>query len=180
MNVTWIDAIIKRIAMLWPFVRVHEWERGLKMRYGRVVGVLEPGVHGAWWWFEEIEVDSVVEQTINLPTQSVTTSDGRGVTFSANIIFEVRDVRAKYTKVHEFEKSVNAVAMMHLARKVRRWTRDDLMLHQKALERSLRETLSTRAGKWGVTIVDVALTDLVESRMFRHYGDPLVGQSSAS
>jgi hypothetical protein len=67
---------------------------------------------------------------------------------------------------------MEGLAMVHLAQKVRDYTWPELVAHQKDLERSLKNTLTTRVKKWGVEIVEVGLTDLVRSRSYRLFGDP--------
>lgn len=171
----WIEAIFSRLAELWPFVKVHSYQQGVRFRCGKDVARCAPGVHFAFWWFEEIMVVDVVEQSINLPTQSVTTHDNVAVTFSANILYEVEDARVMYTSVQDFDDSLTAAAMNHLAQKVRAWSWDELVDGQRDLEKSLKGTLSTRAARWGVKITDVAFTDMARARVYRWYGDPMMG-----
>jgi regulator of protease activity HflC (stomatin/prohibitin superfamily) len=169
---TWIDAILSRIAELWPFVRVNTYQRGVRFRAGRNPTELAPGIHFAVWWFDDVHVVDVAEQPINLPTQTVTTRDDVPVTFSANVTYEIADVVQMYTSVQDFEDSINAIAMIHLAQRVRDWTWVELVEGQKELERSLKGTLTTRADRWGIKIIAVGFTDMVRARVHRLYGDP--------
>lgn len=173
----WIDALLSRIAELWPFARVRTWERGVRFRYWPwlkhpSVEVVAPGIWFAFWWFEEVLAESVVQQTQNLPTQSITTKDDVAVSFSMNFLYEVTDIEAKCTKVHDFDESLVNLAMLHLAKRVRRVRWPYLRDHQARLERSIRRALEKQTSEWGVRIVDVGLTDMVRARQYRLYGDP--------
>ena len=128
---SWIEALLNRIADLWPFVRVAVWERGVRTSFvpfkGAVVTVLEPGVHRCLWWFEEVMLQVIIEQVYNLPTQSVTCKCGAAATISVNFSFEVTDAKAAVTAVHDLPDSLNGLAMMHVAKKLRDWSWDELI-----------------------------------------------------
>lgn len=172
---TWLELLAQYVRQLWPFWIVKSFEQGVRFRFGRDVAQLGPGVYFAWWWFEEIETVIVVPRVINLPSQSITTSDRVAVTFSANIEFAIDNARDYYCKVTDFDHSLRNAAMGHLARKIRDWTVVELAEHQNELERSLERTLTTYVREWGVTIRDVRLTDLVPTAGYRLFGDPGVG-----
>jgi regulator of protease activity HflC (stomatin/prohibitin superfamily) len=169
-----IESILSRLEQLWPFVRVKTYQRGVRFRGGKAPVELQPGVHFAIWWFDEVLIVDVTSQPINLPTQSITTKDGVPVSFSANVIYRVTDPVTMLTAVSDFDDSVTAIAMNHLAKRVREQSMDELRTGQDALEKSLEGTLHTRVKKWGVEIEAVGLTDLVQARAYRLLGDPVV------
>lgn len=175
---SWIEAILNKLAELWPFVRIAAFERGVRTTYlpwkGIRVDVLEPGVHLALWWFQQIVEQIVVEQPENLPTQTVTCKDGTPATLSVNFVYEVVDAEAAVNNVAHLATSLQARAMMQVAKKARGWTWPELVEKQTDLERSIRETLTTRAKDWGIRITDVGITDLAHARAYRFFGDPPV------
>lgn len=172
---SWIGELLSRLAELWPFVRIPPFQRGVRTTYlpfrGIRVDVLEPGVHLQLWFFQFIHEQTVVEQVYNLPPQSVTLKDGAQVTLSANFAYEVTDAEAAANNVFDLPDSIQGLAMMQIGKKLREWTWEELMSHQSDLERSVRDTLTTRAKEWGVKVTAVGITDLVKARAFRLYHD---------
>lgn len=172
---SWIADILNRIAELWPFRRVMVFQRAVRTCFvpfrGVRVTVLGPGIARAIPWFDSVEIRDVQEDSVNLPTQSVTTKDDVAVTFSASFMYEIEDVKASVFDVREFASSLQDLSLMHLAERVRGWTWTELLERQKDLEDSLRGTLTTRAKRWGIRITKVGLTDLVKARQFRHFGE---------
>jgi regulator of protease activity HflC (stomatin/prohibitin superfamily) len=167
------DRILDTLKALWPVVLVYEYQAGVRFRLGRYVGTVPPGWYWCWWWVDELERVTVVEQSVNLPTQSVATRDGRNISFSANLTYEIADAGLYFTKVQDFERSLVDQAMIHLAQRVREF--DDFpTLHaaQRELERSLKDTMTTRVKRWGVQITGVGLTDLTPARVYRLLSDP--------
>lgn len=174
----WLEAALNKLAELWPFVRIAQYERGVRTTYipfrGIRVEVLEPGPHLRLWWFQTVTELTVVEQTSNLPTQTVTCKDGTPATLSVNFVYEVTDAEAAVNNVTQLDDSLNARAMIQVAKKLRGWTWAELIERQGDLEKSIRETLTTRAKEWGIRITDVGITDLVQAKTFRFFGDPPV------
>ena len=168
---SWLELLAHYLRQVWPLWIVKSFQQGIRFRNGRDVALLRPGVYFAWWWFEEIEAVNVVPRVINLPSQTITTKDGKTVTFSANVEFHIENARAYYCAVYDADHSLRNAAMGHLARKIREWTLDELQTHQSDLERSLERTLTTYVKDWGVVIRDVRLTDLTASRGYRLFAD---------
>lgn len=171
---SWIEVLANYARNVWPFWVVNSFESGVRFRFGRDRELLGPGVYFAFWFFEEIVTITVTTQVINLVAQSIVTADRVAVTFSANIEFSISDARANYCKVTDFDHSLRNAAMGQIARRVRTWTFEELVTHQADLERSLERSLTAYTAEWGVQIQDVRLTDLVPTRNYRLFGDPLV------
>lgn len=153
---------------LWPVRVIYSYQRGVRFWKGRVnEAQLEPGLHLVCPYFGEIQIVNVAEDYLDLAVQSITTKDGKSVSFSANVGFTITDAVQNFCNIQDFESNMGRAATNHLARKVRGWTWDELCEYQTELERSLRETLTTKARKWGVTILEVGLTDLVQARQYR-------------
>lgn len=170
---TWnlVDLIANNLLALLPLKIIHSFERGVKFHLGTDVAELGPGIHLFIPFFQSIEVIHVVPEVVNLPTQSLTTVDGHHISFSANIEFEVHDARAMFVGVQDFQSSLMNMAMNHLAYRVREWTWQELREGQRELERSMKDTLTTRVKKWGVTVLSVGITDLVEAQTYRIFGE---------
>jgi regulator of protease activity HflC (stomatin/prohibitin superfamily) len=100
----------------------------------------------------------------------LTTKDNHKITFSANALWAITSVLKYWTKVHDPHDNLMRVAEGFLAREIRDLTYDELLQNQETLEQALLLALRKQAQKWGVSIKDVWLTDLVEARPFRIFG----------
>ena len=172
----WIDAVISKILWLWPWKLVQPYQRGVRVCFIPFRGVkltllADPGIVRAIPWFDSVYIMDVQEDSVNLATQSVTTTDDVAVTFSGSFMYEIEDVQAALFNVKEFTSSLQDLGIMHLSERVREQSWAELRVAQKELERSLKGTLETRAKKWGVRITKVGITDLVKARQFRHFGE---------
>lgn len=184
----WIQALIDYAGKLWPFERVDPWERGILITYGvkdwritlkglvplpafTATESIGSGTHFVVWYFQHIEKESTTPQVMDLLIQTVTTRDGREVSFSVNIEYEIEDVETNLLKVHAFASSLEAACRIHLAKRVRKLSLAELIEKQDWLEERLAETLTTRARRWGAKINEVGFTDLAVSKVYRLMGD---------
>lgn len=174
---SWIDAIISNlkelVAFFAPFRIIKVYERGVVLRFGVPHRVMEPGWN--WLWplnIEYVQEIVVVEQTMDLMVQSITTKDDISATFSVNLVYCVVDPTLYHTAVTDFDRSAEGYARLHLAKRVREKSWAELLEDQKALEASLKGTLSTRLAKWGAEVVDAGFTDLTKARPYRLFMDP--------
>lgn len=174
---SWIEALVSNIkelfAFLAPFRVIKVYERGVVLRLGIPHRVMEPGWR--WMWpckIEEVAEVVVVEQTMDLMVQSITTKDDVSATFSVNVVYCVSDPIKHHTAVTDFERSAEAYARIHLSQRVRERTWRELLDDQKKLEISLEGTLSTRLAKWGTDVVSVGFTDLTKARPIRLFTEP--------
>jgi regulator of protease activity HflC (stomatin/prohibitin superfamily) len=160
--------LLDNLRELWPVKIIHSYERGVRFKMGQVTEPqLMPGWYLFWPFFWSIYEVSVVEDVLDLPSQSITTKDGKMVTFSANVSYEVTDAVALWTEVQDFEVNLARVACGHLALKVREWEWIELQAKQKELESSLKGTLTTRVKSWGVRVLECRLTDFVQAKQIR-------------
>lgn len=170
---------------LWNFLKelqplriVYSFEQGVYFRNGQISRwapempemALPPNVYAVIPFFDDIEKVNIQEDTIDLPMQSITTKDGKPITMSWNVEFQVVDAVRHFMAVQDFGENLPRKAARHIASKVREWTMDELLRSQKKLEESLTGTLQTATKDWGVKILKVGLTDLVQAKPYRFIG----------
>lgn len=175
---TWIEALVANVREWIDFIRPfripRDYERFVVFRMGLFHRVMGPGF--GWMWpfgVEEAELVDIREETGNPANQSVTTKDGKTVTFGCNLVYRVVDPQKYQCEVLNFDVSLGTYAMTYLHKRVREQDSADLLMNQKDLERSLEGTLSTRLKKWGAEIVSVGFTDFVIAKQYRIFGDTI-------
>jgi regulator of protease activity HflC (stomatin/prohibitin superfamily) len=179
---TVVEHIFANFEKLLPFQILKSYEMGVRWTWGRNPRQLGPGPHWRLPLLHSILAYDIVDEVMNLPTQSVITKDGKAVCFSVNIAFRIADIVKHACSVQDFNESTAGAAMIHLAKKVRERDLAELETAEGLgkLEKSLRDTLTTKMHRWGTEIVDVGFTDFVASpRMIRLFLDANMGNKSS-
>lgn len=171
---TVVEHIAANIGAMLPYEILTSYEKGVRWRLGRKPQEIGPGPHWRIPIYHKIMKFDVVDEVMDLPVQSVITKDNKAVCFSVNIAFRIADVVAHACGVQDFFESTAGAAMTHLAKRVRERTLEELEQPEglSKLERSLRDTLTTKMRAWGTEVQDVGFTNFVANpRMMRLFID---------
>ena len=173
---SWVDALVANakelLAWILPFSVIRVYERGVVLRWGIPHRVQEAGFRWHYsFGIEEVERVVVVEQTMDLVVQSITTKDDVSVTLSVNFVYSVSDATAYHTAVTDFDRSAEGYARIHLSQRARELTWAELLEGQRKLEASLEGTLTTRLKAWGADVQRLGFTDLTRARAYRLFTD---------
>lgn len=169
-----VDFIVRNLLQLWPIALVLEWEVAVMMRNGRIHRRLGTGLHWRWLFIEECKKWPGQEIVIDLPIGSCASADGRTLTVSANLGYKVTDYTTYLRSVWNGEASIKATAIGFLTSTVAGKDWASMAANRNGFENELRESLGAVVAPWGVEVTRVYLTDLVEARQYRLFGDPKV------
>jgi regulator of protease activity HflC (stomatin/prohibitin superfamily) len=166
-----IDVVLQFIDDILPFVVVEHYNRGVRLRFGKNKGVLEPGFHWKIPFADSILTHMVKTTTMGLFPQTVTTKDGQSVVVCAVVKYEVDNVEQLLLEVND---PVDAVSDM-----TKGIIRDTLITtnwsecNDPEIVRQIRDKAAREASKWGIKIRAVTLTDLAVMKSLRILNNPL-------
>jgi hypothetical protein len=105
--VTWVSQLLQAATkpLIW-WVIIAPWERGVRIRGGKRVVVLQPGVHLKIPFWDRVCVQSVRLRTLRTTAQTITTRDGKCVTLALAIDFAISDIGRLYDALAFPERSV--------------------------------------------------------------------------
>lgn len=149
---------------LWTIIPADEG--GVRLRCGKKKGqALGPGWHWQIPVLDEIQIVSLRPQVINLPNQSLTTTDGLPIAVSCAIGYWIPRPDLALLEVQNFDVSLQNIAMGVVSRYVMSRTYDDLS--EAELCQVVLEGIRDEALGWGLKIQRVYLHDLIEHRAYR-------------
>jgi len=99
--VGWINEIFKKIFELlnWWFTVV-PWERAIRVRLGKHMCVLSPGIHMQIPFIDKVYISNIRDRVHATTPQTLTTLDGITITLQACIRFSIVDIVPMYNKLH--------------------------------------------------------------------------------
>lgn len=151
---------------------VNEWERGVILRLGRLVGARGPGI-----FFIIPLVDKMIKvnlrvQTLDIPSQEAITRDNVTVKVNAVAFFRVLDPAQAVVEVEDFRRATWQIAQTSLRSVLGQSDLDDLLTHRERINRQLQQIIDEQTGPWGVKVSivevkDVELPDTMKRAMAR-------------
>lgn len=107
--------ILEIFQYIFPLRKVEQWEQGVVYVFGRYWKTVAPGVYPIVPWFMEVREVSVVPGVLVLPLQTITLRDGRALTFSASVGYQVLDAERAMNSVERYEETASELASGLLA-----------------------------------------------------------------
>ncbi|HHY47382.1 MAG TPA: slipin family protein [Firmicutes bacterium] len=155
------------IALLPGMVKiVAEYQRGVLFRFGRQVGLLNPGINLIFpLGIDQVRKIDLRTLTIDVPKQEIITKDNVPVMVDAVVYFNVFDPVLAVIKVADFMKSTTLLGQTILRSVLGQHDLDDILAKRGELNSVLQKLLDEATDPWGikVTAVEIKAIELPET-----------------
>ena len=144
---------------------VKEWERGVILRLGRLVGAKGPGIFFIIPFVDRmIKVDLRIV-TLDVPPQDVITKDNVTVRVDAVVYFRVVDPEAAVVKVLDHIKATSLISQTTLRNVLGQSELDELLVQREKLNQMLQKIIDEQTEPWGVkvSVVEIRSVELQET-----------------
>ncbi|MFN4182235.1 MAG: SPFH domain-containing protein, partial [bacterium] len=137
-----------------------EWERGVILRLGRLVGVKGPGL---------ILIIPIVDRllrvdlrtfTMDVPAQEIITRDNVTVKVDAVVYFRVMEPEKAVTRIQNHIMATSMIAQTTLRSTVGQAELDELLAHREKINQTLQEIIDKQTDPWGVKVSIVELKNV--------------------
>ena len=152
---------------------VRQWERGVLLRFGRMVGVRNPGFNIIIPIVDRlIKVDLRIV-TMVLEPQEIITKDNVTIKVTAVVYFQVVDPVKAVINIEAYDQATTQIALTSLRSVLGQSELDELLAHRERINDRLRTIIEEQTEKpWGVRVTiaevkDVLLPDSMQRAMAR-------------
>jgi len=144
---------------------VKEWERGVILRLGRLIGAKGPGIFFIIPFVDRmIKVDLRIV-TMDVPRQDVITKDNVTVGVDAVVYFRVVDPEAAVVKVLDHVRATSLISQTTLRNVLGQHELDELLTQRERLNQALQKIIDEQTDPWGVkvSVVEIKSVELQET-----------------
>lgn len=147
-----------RLFVWWTIIQ--PWERGLRVRRGRFVTVLQPGVHLRLPILDAIYSQSIRLRYSNLPLQTLVTRDSLHLVVGGTLGYAIADIHRLYDTLHHAEDTVRSLVCAAIADVVSR--SDVAAISRETLSQSVIAAVPW--ADYGLGDPELRVTDLTDVR----------------
>jgi hypothetical protein len=170
-----VQAILRFLRSFKIWVIVSPWEQAVRVRGGKKVEVLTAGPHFKLPVIDVVYVQSTRLRFTSCDRQTVTTRDGKTVTFASALGYEITNLEKLYRTAHHAEDTIRQMVRGAIA--------VYLAKHSGALElldirKGARDMIDLSG--YGLLVIDLVITDLAMVRTYRLIGDYAAAYQSGS
>jgi regulator of protease activity HflC (stomatin/prohibitin superfamily) len=162
-----IGVIVLVLLILLPMTIkiVKEWERGVILRLGRLIGAKGPGFFLIIPFFDRMTKVDLRVVTMDVPRQDVITKDNVTVGVDAVIYFRVVDPEAAVVKVLDHVRATSLISQTTLRNVLGQHELDELLTQREKLNQALQKIIDEQTDPWGVkvSIVEIKQVELPET-----------------
>ena len=143
---------------------VAEWERGVILRLGRLVGAKGPGLFVIIPFIDRMVKVDLRIVTMDVPSQEVITRDNVTVRVNAVVYFRVVDPEASVVKVLDHIRATSQISQTTLRNVLGQSELDELLTKREKLNQMLQKIIDEQTDPWGVkvSIVEIKEVELAE------------------
>jgi regulator of protease activity HflC (stomatin/prohibitin superfamily) len=154
-----------------PFCVIDATSKGVKLRFGKFKGVLEPGLHWKIPFADRVIEQTVVVTTLTLPAQSLITKEKINIVTKGVVKYEIADVETYTLKVWDAKDAISDMTQAAIKRVVMEATWEECTTND--LDKTITEAARREATKWGIKVHRVTLTDIGTIRSYRLFNEPV-------
>ena len=152
---------------LMPYVIIEEWNAGVHLRFGKWIKTLYAGIHFKIPFFDSIIECPVITQSVNLPSQTLTTLDEQSIVLKAIIRYKVSNVRTYLLGVMHANDVLIDTTQGIIRDVVEMTSWNNLVDVNTQITNEVKEYVV----RWGIEVEAVTITDLGLVKSFRIFGD---------
>ena len=162
-----VDLIVRFGMDMLPFAIVEQWNGSVQLRFGKFIKVLYPGIHFKIPFFDSVIETPVITQSVNLPSQTLTTLDDESIVLKSIIRYKVSNIQTYLLSVMHANDVLIDTTQGIIRDVVERTTWNNLVDVNETITNEVKEYVV----RWGIEVEAVTITDLGIVKSFRIFGD---------
>jgi Membrane protease subunits, stomatin/prohibitin homologs len=156
-----ILAVILLWLVLSSVIVINQIERGVVFRFGKVVGIKEPGIRMRFpFGIDVVRKVDLRTRTIDVPQQEVITKDNISILVDAVVYYNVQNPIYALTKVVSFERSTTLLGQTSFRSVLGQHELDEILSNNSNLVEILRNLLDELTDEWGIKIIAVEIKSI--------------------
>ncbi len=160
--IIFLIAIAALIILLYSVRIVKQYERGVVLRFGRLVGIRNPGFNVIIPFVDRMSKISLRVKTTVLEPQEVITRDNVTVRVDAVVYFMVIDPAKAVINVEDYQQASIQLALTTIRSVLGQSELDELLAHRDQINLRLRQIIDEQTEEpWGVRVTLVEVKDVL-------------------
>lgn len=152
--------IIIFIIVFKPIRQINEFERGVKLRFGKFKKVLNPGWKLVLPIIESVEKVDIRTKAVDVPEQDAITRDNVSIRINAVIYYKIFDASKAILEVENFSHAVGQLAQTTMRNAVGSVSLDELLGEREKISQEICGIIDAATDPWGIKVENVELKDI--------------------
>lgn len=158
---SWLGVIIVVLIILGQMIKViPEYERGVVLRLGRLVGAKGPGIIFLIPIVDKMVRMSLRVVTLDVPSQEVITRDNVPIKVNAVVYFRIVEPAKTFVEVQNYILATSQISQTTLRSVLGEFELDELLAQREKINQKLQQIIDEHTDPWGIKVITVEVKDL--------------------
>ena len=149
------------ILVLVSIRQINQYERGVKLTFGKFSGIMQPGWRIVWPVIQKMYRADMRIQVVDVPSQESLTRDNIPVGVNAVVYFKVVDAEKALLNVQYYAYASQQLAQTTLRNAVGEVTLDKLLTDRDDIAENIKKIVGSNTQEWGIEMIKIELKDIV-------------------
>jgi len=140
--------------------QINQYQKGVKFRLGKYIGLMEPGWRLVWPIFYFYRKVDLRVKAVDVPNQEAITKDNISVSVNAVIYYKVQNANKAVLEVENFYYAISQMAQTTMRNAVGQVDLDQLLSQRDRVSESIRSIIDKATDPWGIKVDNVELKDI--------------------
>ena len=152
--------IIVLFILVLTIKQVNQFERGVKFRFGKYIGLMQPGWRIIIPIIESWRRVDLRIRTFDVTTQECVSKDNISIRVNAVLYFKVNDASKAILEVEKFEFAVSQLAQTTMRNIVGEFELDEILQQREKISRKIQSIVDSATDVWGIKVTRIELKDI--------------------
>lgn len=160
----WFKAVLNIVGEIfnWFFI-INPWERAIRVRIGKHIKKIDPGIHFKIPFFDRVFKQSIRLRICAVKSQSVTTTDGHTLTVAGAIEYSINDILPLYNTINNPEETINQTVQSLVSK----YIAENTLERCKPKDVMAYVNSNLNLDQWGLSSSRYLLTDFAIVKTYR-------------
>lgn len=161
MVVSYLGVIVVLLIILSLMIKIiPEYERGVVLRLGRLVGAKGPGIIFLIPIVDKMVRISLRVVTLDVPSQEVITRDNVPAKVNAVVYFRIVEPSKTFVEVQNYKLATSQISQTTLRSVLGEFELDELLAEREKINQKLQQIIDKHTDPWGIKVITVEVKDL--------------------
>ncbi|MDO8513523.1 MAG: slipin family protein [bacterium] len=152
--------IVLFILLLAAIRIVQQYEKGVVLRVGRVIGEKQPGLRLLIPIIDRMYKVTLQIVTMPVPSQKIITRDNVSIDVAAVAYYHVVNATKSIVAIQNVYSAVNQIAQTTVRNIVGQFMLDEVLSDTDKINKKIKEIIDTHTEAWGVLVTTVEIKDI--------------------
>lgn len=167
------DKLIEILIQFWdnlnPVNVINDYQKAVLLRFGKFKRIVEPGLCLTIPFVDSLMIHHTVVTTINLPSQSIITKDGKACVVKGVVKYKISDIKVFLLDVFDAVDAISDMTQSNIKRIIMENNWEECITND--LDHYITKKAKSEAKQWGIEIIQVTLTDIGQIRSIKLFND---------